>query len=70
MKYLITFILWVFFVSVAEATTAPDWVLGKGHPKYNTFEYIVGIGHSDKSTVSAGESARVDLIKNGDPRLL
>ena len=63
MKYLITFIL-LFFVPVAEATTAPDWVLGKGHPKYNTFEYIIGVGHSDKSTVSAGDSARVDLIKN------
>jgi hypothetical protein len=63
MKYLITFIL-LFFVPVVEATTAPDWVLGKGHPKYNTFEYIIGVGHSDKSTVSAGDSARVDLIKN------
>tara|TARA_Y100000310_G_scaffold345316_1_gene463718 strand:- start:12036 stop:13208 length:1173 start_codon:yes stop_codon:yes gene_type:complete len=63
MKYLITFIL-LFFVPVAGATTAPDWVLGKGHPKYNTFEYIIGVGHSDKSTVSANESARADLIKN------
>jgi len=63
MKHLITFIL-LFFVPVAEATTAPDWVLGKGHPKYNTVEYIIGIGHSDKSTVSASESARADLIKN------
>jgi len=63
MKYLITFVL-LFFVPVAGATTAPDWVLGKGHPKYNTVEYIIGIGHSDKSTVSASESARADLIKN------
>ncbi len=63
MKYLITFIL-LFFVPVAEATTAPDWVLGKGHPKYNTVEYVIGIGHSDKSTVTASESARADLIKN------
>jgi len=71
MKYLITFILlffvYIYFVvlcPVAGATTAPDWVMGKGHPKYNTFEYIIGVGHSDKSTVSASESARVDLIKN------
>lgn len=63
MKYLITLIL-LFFIPVAEATTAPNWVLGKGHPKFNTAEYIIGIGHSDKSTVSAGESARADLIKN------
>jgi len=63
MKYLITFFL-LFFIPFAEATTAPNWVLGKGHPKYNTNEYIIGIGHSDKSTVSAGESARADLIKN------
>jgi len=64
MKYLITFILWVFFVPVAEATTAPDWVLGKGHPKYHQSQYIIGVGHSDKSTVSANESARSDLVKN------
>jgi hypothetical protein len=63
MKYLITFIMLVF-VPVAEATSTPDWVMGKGHPKYNTLEYIIGVGHSDKSTVSAGDSARVDLIKN------
>jgi len=64
MKYLITFILWVFFVPVAEATPAPDWVLGKGHPKYSEIEYIVGVGHSDKSTVSANESARAELVKS------
>lgn len=64
MKYLITFILWMFFVPVAEATTAPDWVLGKGHPKYNKVDFVIGIGHSEKSTVSANESARAELIKN------
>lgn len=64
MKYLITFILWVFFVPVAEATPAPDWVLGKGHPQYHESEYIVGVGHSDKSSVSANESARAELVKS------
>ena len=63
MKYLILFIL-LFFVPVVEATTAPDWVMGKGHSKYNTLEYVTGIGHSEKSIVSASESARADLIKN------
>ena len=63
MKYLITFIL-LFFVPVAEATTAPDWVLGKGHPSYDSLRYLVGVGHSDKGIISANESARAELIKS------
>ena len=63
MKYLITFIL-LFFVPVAESTTAPDWVLGKGHPSYDSLRYLVGVGHSDKGIISANESARAELIKS------
>ena len=68
-KFIITFVIFFFVTCTADlpngwtSTTTPDWVLGKGHPKYNTFEYIIGVGHSDKSTVSANESARADLIK-------
>lgn len=64
MRFLITILIWLFFVPVAEAIPAPNWVLGKGHPKYNEQFYIIGVGHSDKSTTSANESARAELIKS------
>ena len=42
----------------------PDWVLGRGHPKYPLSQYIVGVGISDKSSVSANESSRSELAKS------
>ena len=65
MKYLITF-FFLLFVSIASANTpiqSPDWVLGKGHPSFPDSKYLIGVGVSEKSTVSASESARVELIK-------
>jgi hypothetical protein len=65
MKYLITFIL-LLFVSVANANTpiqSPDWVLGKGHPSFPDSKYLIGVGVSEKSPVSASEFARIELIK-------
>ena len=65
MKYLITFVF-LLFVSIASANTpiqSPDWVLGKGHPSFPDSKYLIGVGVSEKSTVSASESARVELIK-------
>mgnify|MGYP002817753149 CR=1 FL=1 len=46
------------------AVTPPDWVLGRGHPKYPLSQYIVGVGISDKSSVSANESSRSELAKS------
>tara|TARA_Y100000590_G_C15721905_1_gene1013804 strand:- start:1725 stop:2873 length:1149 start_codon:yes stop_codon:yes gene_type:complete len=63
MKYLITFIL-LCVVSIVEASSTPDWVLGRGHPSYDSTRYLVGVGHSDKGVVSANESARAELIKS------
>ena len=54
----------LFFVSIVEASPAPDWVLGRGHPSYDSSRYLIGVGFSDKSTVSASESARAELIKS------
>ena len=65
MKYLITFIF-LLFVSVASANTSiqsPDWVLGKGHPSFPDSKYLIGVGVSEKSPVSASEFARIELIK-------
>ena len=42
----------------------PDWVLHKEHAGFNNVQYLVGIGFSDKNTVSASESARAELTKN------
>ena len=72
MKYLIIFIFLLFALtftnecSTASANTpiqSPDWVLGKGHPSFPDSKYLIGVGVSEKSTVSASESARVELIK-------
>ena len=63
MRYLLTFMM-LFFVSIVEASPTPDWVLGKGHPSYDSSRYLIGVGFSDKSTVSASESARAELIKS------
>ena len=63
MRYLLTFML-LFVVSIVEASPTPDWVLGRGHPSYDSSRYLIGVGFSDKSTVSASESARAELIKS------
>jgi len=42
----------------------PNWVLGKEHLRFNNTKYLVGIGFSEKNTVSASESARAELTKN------
>jgi len=51
-------------VSIVEASPTPDWVLGRGHSSYDSSRYLIGVGFSDKSTVSASESARAELIKS------
>jgi hypothetical protein len=63
MRYLLTFML-LFVVSIVEASPTPDWVLGRGHMEYDSSRYLIGVGFSDKSTVSASESARAELIKS------
>jgi len=63
MRYLLTFML-LCVVSIVEASPTPDWVLGRGHSKYDSSRYLVGVGYSAKSTVSASESARAELIKS------
>ena len=42
----------------------PNWVLGRPHPRFPVSKYVVGVGFSEKSTVSASESARAELIKS------
>ena len=42
----------------------PDWVLGREHSGFNTAHYLVGVGFSNKNTVTASESARAELAKN------
>ena len=63
MRYLLTFMM-LFFVSIVEASPAPDWVLGRGHPSYDPAHYLMGVGYSKENTVSASESARAELIKS------
>ena len=50
--------------SAPSFSPPPDWVLGKGHPRFPQSQYLVGIGLSDKNSVSANESARSNLAKN------
>ena len=63
MRYLLTFMM-LFFVSIVEASPAPDWVLGRAHPSYDSSQYLIGVGYSKENTVSASESARAELIKS------
>ena len=72
MKYLLTFILLLFVASAindcstASANTpiqSPDWILGKGHPSFPDSKYLIGVGVSEKSPISASEFARAELIK-------
>ena len=63
MRYLLTFMVF-FVVSIVEASPTPDWVLGRGHSLYDPSQYLMGVGYSKNNTVSAGESARAELIKS------
>ena len=63
MRVLLTFML-LCVVSIVEASPTPDWVLGRGHIDYDSSRYLIGVGFSEKSTVSASESARAELIKS------
>jgi TolB-like protein len=47
----------------AKPSTPPDWVLGRGHPRFTQTGYVVGVGFSDTNAVSANESARSNLAK-------
>ena len=47
-----------------KPSTPPDWVLGKGHPRFPQARYLIGVGISDKNSVSANGSARSNLAKN------
>ena len=38
--------------------------MGRGHKQFTSSQYLVGIGFSEKNTVSASESARAELSKN------
>ena len=47
-----------------KSSPPPAWVLGKGHPSYPLLRYVVGIGFSEKNSVSAFQSARSELAKS------
>ena len=51
-------------IPVANSPEPPNWVLGREHDKYRHAQYLVGIGFSEKNTVSASESARAELSKS------
>ena len=50
--------------SAPSSSPRPDWTLSKGDPRFPQARYLVGVGLSDKSSVSAEESARSNLAKN------
>ena len=49
---------------VLNSSEPPNWILGKEHSGFSNARYLVGIGFSNKNTVSASESARAELAKN------
>ena len=49
---------------VSNSPIPPNWVLGREHQLYAHAQYLVGVGFSNKNTVSASESARAELAKN------
>ena len=49
---------------VSNSPEPPNWVLGREHQKFARAQYLVGVGFSNKNTVSANESARAELTKN------
>ena len=46
---------------VSNSPIPPNWVLGREHHLYAHAQYLVGVGFSNKNTVSASESARAEL---------
>jgi len=48
---------------VQNSPEPPNWVLGREHIQYAHAQYLVGVGFSNKNTVSASESARAELAK-------
>ena len=50
--------------SVPNSPEPPNWVLGREHKLYAHAQYLVGVGFSNKNTVTASESARAELAKN------
>ena len=42
----------------------PLWVIGKGHPSFPTSRFLIGVGISEKNSVSANQSARSELAKS------
>ena len=49
---------------VSNSPKPPNWVLGREHKLYAHAQYLVGVGFSNKNTVTASESARAELAKN------
>ena len=49
---------------VSNSPEPPNWVLGREHKLYAHAQYLVGVGFSNKNTVTASESARAELAKN------
>ena len=46
---------------VSNSPKPPNWVLGREHKLYAHAQYLVGVGFSNKNTVTASESARAEL---------
>ena len=63
MRYLLILML-LCVVSIVEASPTPDWVLGRGHMEYDPTQYLTGVGYSKENSISAGDSARSELIKS------
>ena len=42
----------------------PEWVIGRGHSDFPISDYVVGVGFSEKNTIAASVSARIELIKS------
>ena len=51
-------------ISTSPSSPRPDWVLGRGHPRFPQGRYLIGVGVSEQNSVSANESARSNLAKN------
>ena len=50
--------------SLTTQSERPDWISGKGHSDFPQNLYLVGVGVSNKNSVSANDSARLNLAKN------
>ena len=50
-------------VGETRSPKSPDWVQGKGHPRFPQARYLVGVGVSEINWVSANASAQSNLAK-------